>query len=248
MINLSLGTLAEILGKRVDNLADLRFCGVTIDSRNSCEGKLFVAIKGINFDGHNFVDTAYQNGATVALVEQRQQSQIEQIEVADCKLAMGQLANYWRRFCDPCVIALTGSNGKTTVKEMVAGILRQNASVLATKGNFNNELGLPLTLFQLNSSHYYAVLEMGASKPGDVAYLADIAKPDVGLVTNIGPAHLEGFISVEGVARAKGELYAALPPNGTAIINHAEPWVEVWEGVNRAEMVCYFNAQSETRI
>jgi len=123
MINLSLQTLAEIFGSSADSLADVRFCGVTIDSRSSCEAKLFVAIRGDNFDGHNFVDMAYQNGATVALVERRQQSEIEQIEVADCKQAMGQLANYWRRYCGPCVIALTGSNGKTTVKEMLFQIL-----------------------------------------------------------------------------------------------------------------------------
>ena len=119
MINLSLQTLAEILGNNANNISDASFRGVTIDSRKSCEGKLFVAIRGLNFDGHNFVDMAYQNGATAALVEQRQQSEIEQIEVADCKQAMGQLATYWRRYCDPCVIALTGSNGKTTVKEML---------------------------------------------------------------------------------------------------------------------------------
>ena len=155
MINLSLQTLAEVLGKSANNLPDAGFCGVTIDSRNSCEGKLFVAIRGINFDGHNFVDMAHQNGATVALVEQRQQSEIEQIEVADCKQAMGQLANYWRRYCDPCVVALTGSNGKTTVKEMLFQILVRQSTSLATRGNLNNDIGVPLTLFELEPKHLF---------------------------------------------------------------------------------------------
>ena len=123
MISLSLTSLVAILDASADSLLDLSFSGVTIDSRRSCEGKLFVAIRGVNFDGHNFVDQAYQNGAVIALVERRQACDIPQIEVADCQHAMGQLANHWRHHCDPCVIALTGSNGKTTVKEMLNQIL-----------------------------------------------------------------------------------------------------------------------------
>ncbi len=117
---------------------------------------------------------------------------------------------------------------------MVASILRQQGKILATDGNFNNELGLPLTLFRLDVSHDYAVVEMGASYPGDIAYLAGITRPDVGLITNIGPAHLQGFITMEGVARAKGELFAALPEDGVAVINAAEPWVDLWQGLNKA--------------
>ena len=131
---------------------------------------------------------------------------------------------------------------------MVASILRQDSTVLATKGNFNNELGLPLTLFELNKSHDYAVLEMGASKPGDISYLARIAQPDVGLITNIGPAHLQGFINVEGVARAKGELYASLPQKGAAIINAAEPWVDLWRRMNVAGTTYYFNGDGQDHI
>ena len=140
------------------------------------------------------------------------------------------------------MVGITGSNGKTTVKEMVASILRQHGAVLATEGNFNNELGLPLTLFQLNKSHDYAVVEMGASNPGDIAYLAAIARPDIGVISNVGPAHLQGFINEEGVARAKGELYASLPREGAAIINAAEPWVDLWKTINRAETIYYFNS------
>ena len=247
MIGMSLSRAAGLLNCHFEE-NDLAFTGITTDSREIAPGMLFAALSGSRFDGHEYVQQAKELGAVAVLISREVETDLPTLQVTDVIAALGTLARSWRLECTAHVVGITGSNGKTTVKEMVAGILRQNASVLATKGNFNNELGLPLTLFQLNSSHDYAVLEMGASKPGDVAYLADIAKPDVGLVTNIGPAHLEGFISVEGVARAKGELYAALPPNGTAIINHAEPWIEVWEGINRAETVCYFNAQSETRI
>ena len=235
MINLSLQTLAEIFGKNSDSLADVRFCGVTIDSRNSCEAKLFVAIRGDNFDGHNFVDMAYQNGATVALVEQRQQSEIEQIEVADCKQAMGQLANYWRRYCDPCVIALTGSNGKTTVKEMLFQILARQSASLATRGNLNNDIGVPLTLFELEPSHDFAIIEMGANHRGEIAQLAEITEPDIVYVNNVAAAHLAGFGDVRGVMEAKGELYAYCTAEQRALFNADEVASEYWHGLCAAQ-------------
>lgn len=236
MINLSLQTLAEVLGRSANNLPDARFCGVTIDSRNSCEGKLFVAIRGINFDGHNFVDMAYQNGATVALVEQRQQSEIEQIEVADCKQAMGQLANYWRRYCDPCVIALTGSNGKTTVKEMLFQILVRQSASLATRGNLNNDIGVPLTLFELEPKHEFAIIEMGANHRGEIAQLAEIAEPDIVYVNNVAAAHLAGFGDVRGVMEAKGELYAYCSPEKKALFNADEVASKYWHGLCAAQI------------
>jgi UDP-N-acetylmuramoyl-tripeptide--D-alanyl-D-alanine ligase len=168
--------------------------------------------------------------------------------VADVLTALGKLAADWRQQCPAKVVGITGSNGKTTVKEMIASILRQKGAVLATDGNFNNELGLPLTVFRLDTSDDYAILEMGASNPGDIAYLADIARPDIGVITNIGPAHLQGFISVEGVAQSKGELYASLPADGTAIINAAEPWVDLWQSINNAGTVSFFNGDDESHI
>jgi UDP-N-acetylmuramoyl-tripeptide--D-alanyl-D-alanine ligase len=235
MINLSLQTLAEIFGNSADSLADVRFCGVTIDSRNSCEAKLFVAIRGDNFDGHNFVDMAYQNGATVALVEQRQQSEIEQIEVADCKQAMGQLANYWRRYCDPCVIALTGSNGKTTVKEMLFQILARQSASLATRGNLNNDIGVPLTLFELEPKHEFAIIEMGANHRGEIAQLAETAEPDIVYVNNVAAAHLAGFGDVRGVMEAKGELYAYCTAEQRALFNADEVASQYWHGLCAAQ-------------
>jgi UDP-N-acetylmuramoyl-tripeptide--D-alanyl-D-alanine ligase len=227
---------------------DVTFTGVTSDSRQLMPGMLFAALPGQTFDGHDHIQQAMESGAVAVLVSRDVETDLPVLLVADVIAALGLLAGYWRGECTAKVVGITGSNGKTTVKEMIASVLRQSGSVLATKGNFNNELGLPLTLFRLNKSHDHAVLEFGASNPGDIAYLAGIARPDVGLITNIGPAHLQGFITMEGVAAAKGELYASLPANGTAIINSAEPWVDDWQQINTAGSTCYFNGDGENHV
>ena len=235
MISLSLPTLVEILGAEPGESAEINFTGVTIDSRQSCEGMLFVAIKGANFDGHKFVDAAYRNGAVVALVEQRQPSDIAQVVVADCKRAMGQLATYWRRHCDPCVVALTGSNGKTTVKEMLYQILARHAVTHATRGNLNNDIGVPLTLFELDRKHQYAIVEMGANHRGEIANLANIAQPDIVYVNNVAAAHLAGFGDVQGVIEAKGELYAYCGSEQQALFNADEVASQYWRDLCAAE-------------
>jgi UDP-N-acetylmuramoyl-tripeptide--D-alanyl-D-alanine ligase len=228
MITLSLKALAEVLGIEPGDYADTSFCGVTIDSRESSQGMLFVAIKGENFDGHQFVEAAYRGGAVVALVETRQPCAIAQLVVDDCRRAMGRLANYWRRHCDPCVIALTGSNGKTTVKEMLYQVLARRASTLATRGNYNNDIGLPLTLFTLSPSHRFAVIEMGANHRGEIARLAEIAEPDIVYVNNVAAAHLAGFGDIQGVIEAKGELYAYCGPEQKALFNVDEAASGYW--------------------
>jgi UDP-N-acetylmuramoyl-tripeptide--D-alanyl-D-alanine ligase len=213
---------------------------IVTDSRKVRYGCLFAALPGRSVDGHNFVKTAVETGAVAVLVQRPVEATVPQLLVDNVLLALGRIAALWRRKLNPQVVGITGSNGKTTIKEMLASILRQQAEVLATEGNYNNELGVPLTLFRLEEKHRYAVLEMGASKSGDIAYLAGIARPHVGLISNIGPAHLEGFGSVEGVARAKGEMYQSLPPEGCAVINGAEPWVEMWRNNNSAGDVLTF--------
>ena len=229
MINLSLNTLAEVLGVTDGEFGDATFRDVTIDSRTDCEGKLFVAIRGDNFDGHKFVETAFRNGAVVALVETRLDCDIAQLVVEDCKLAMGRLATYWRRHCNPCVIGLTGSNGKTTVKEMLHQVLSHQAPTLATRGNFNNDIGLPLTLFRLAATDKYAVIEMGANHRGEIARLAEIAEPDVVYVNNVAAAHLAGFGSIQGVIEAKGEIYAYCGPGQRALFNADEVASGYWQ-------------------
>lgn len=247
MIQMSLKQAAVMLD--CNTLQDeMTFTGITTDSRQVVPGMLFAALPGENFDGHDYIQQAKERGAVAVLVCRDVETDLPILQVEDVLVALGILAGYWRNQCPAKVVGITGSNGKTTVKEMVASILRQIGTVLATEGNFNNELGLPLTLFKLETTHDYAVVEMGASRPGDIAYLAGIAKPDVGVITNIGPAHLQGFITEGGVARAKGELFAALAEDGTAVINAAEPWVGIWQEFNQAGTILYFAGEGDHHV
>ncbi len=247
MISLSLNALAEILGLSPDFTPASGFDGVVIDSRKPCEGRLFVAIGGDNFDGHDYVDAAWRNGAVAALVERRQPGEAVQIEVDDCRQAMGMIANYWRRHCNPCVIALTGSNGKTTVKEMLCRILARQADTLATRGNLNNDLGVPLTLFELMPGQQFAIVEMGANHSGEIARLAEIAQPDIVYVNNAAAAHLAGFGDLQGVIEAKGELYAYCGPGQKALFNADESASGYWRDLCAAskQMDCAIDADAD---
>lgn len=224
--------------------ADAVFTSVGIDSRRLRAGDLYVAIKGERHDGHAFVADAAAKGAVAAVVSTLQDVALPQIVVADTRLALGRLAAAWRARFDLPVIGITGSNGKTTVKEMTAAILRERGAVLVTEGNLNNDYGVPLTLFRLDDAHDYAVIEMGANHLREIAYVADIARPAVGVVNNAGAAHLEGFGSLDGVARGKGELYAALPPDGIAVLNADDAYAEYWRGVIGARRTLCFGSRA----
>lgn len=241
MIRLQLGDLAACLGCSTTSPEAVVETIVT-DSRKVHHGTLFAALPGNNVDGHDFAPSAADLGATALLLSRPLDLPVPQLVVDDVLLALGKIAALVRSRLEPLVVGITGSNGKTTVKEMVAGILRQQADVLATRGNFNNELGVPLTLFALTGEHRFAVLEMGAGKAGDIAYLCGIARPDIGLITNIGPAHLRGFGTEEGVARAKGEIYSSLPAEGCAVINADEPWSAMWRELNSAGRLLTFGS------
>ena len=241
MIRLQLGDLAACLGCSTTSPEAVVDTIVT-DSRKVHHGTLFAALPGHNVDGHDFAPSAADLGATALLLSRPLDLQVPQLIVDDVLLALGKIAALLRSRLNPLVVGITGSNGKSTVKEMVAGILRQEADVLATRGNFNNELGVPLSLFELTGEHRFAVLEMGASKAGDIAYLCGIARPDTGLITNIGPAHLLGFGTEEGVARAKGEIYSSLPAEGCAVINADEPWSAMWRELNSAGRLLTFGS------
>ena len=222
---------AELVGE------DALFIAVSKDTRSIRRGDLYVAIRGECFDGHEFVPQAAAAGAAGALVSEIQQGGLPQVRVGDTRLALGRLASYWRDGFSGKLIGITGSNGKTTVKEMCRRILEQAAGsdrVLCTAGNLNNDIGLPLTLLGLRQQHRYAVIEMGANHMGEIDYLTQIARPHVALINNAGPAHLQGFGSVAQVALAKSEIYDGLVDGGTAIINaddaHANLWREVCAG------------------
>ncbi|MDH2916114.1 MAG: UDP-N-acetylmuramoyl-tripeptide--D-alanyl-D-alanine ligase [Gallionella sp.] len=215
--------------------ADVRFTAVSTDTRTIQPGDLFIALKGDHFDGAKFVAQAAQAGAVAAVVNG--DSVIEGtpcplIRVPDTRIALGKLAAHWRSQFDIPLVAITGSNGKTTVKEMLAAILRTAAdsedAVLATKGNFNNDIGMPLTLLKLRAIHRYAVIEMGMNHFGEIEYLTHLARPNVAVVNNATGAHLQGLGSIEGVARAKGEIFAGLVSDGTAVINGDDTHAALW--------------------
>lgn len=207
---------------------DCQFTSVSIDSRELKAGELFVALEGERFDAHRFLPDVSGRAAGVVVRQAANDLRLPQWVVPDTTVALGQLARMSREQFEGPVIAVTGSGGKTTVKEMLAAILRQCGEVLATRGNLNNHIGVPLTLFELAQSHDYAVIEMGASGPDEIGYLCSLAKPDVVLVNNVMPAHVEGFGGVDAIARAKGEIYEGVKPSGAAVFNLDEPYLEQW--------------------
>jgi UDP-N-acetylmuramoyl-tripeptide--D-alanyl-D-alanine ligase len=217
--------------------ADAEVTGVAIDTRKLQPGDLFVAIKGERVDGHDYLAEAAMRGAVAAMVTRKLDSDLPQLLVNDAELALGDLASAVRAQRNVRVVGITGSNGKTTVKTLVASILSRHGRTHVSAGNFNNELGLPLTLLAMPQDTEYAVLEMGAGKPGDIAYLAAIARPDIGLVTLIAPAHLARMGSIEGVAETKGALYQALPADGIAIINADDAFASFFGGLAGARKV-----------
>ncbi len=237
MIEMALSEAARVLNGRLEG-ADGRFSAVTTDSRRAEPGQLFVALRGDRFDGHGFVDDVSRLGAAGVVVDHLVETTLPQVVVEDTRRALGQLGRAWRQAAGCKVVGVTGSNGKTTVKEMLAAILARVAPSLSTQGNLNNEIGVPLTLLQLDTRHRFAVVEMGCSHAGDIAYLAGLAEPDVGLVTNAGPAHLEGLGSIDGVARTKGELFEALGATGTAVINADDVYAPLWrERAGKARII-----------
>jgi UDP-N-acetylmuramoyl-tripeptide--D-alanyl-D-alanine ligase len=212
--------------------ADAVFTSVAADSRKIAPGQLFVALKGEHFDGHDFAGAAIQQGAAAVLVSHPIEAAEPAIVVEDTYQALGSLATYWRSKFNMPIAGITGSSGKTTVKEMLAAILRADASpetVLATQGNLNNHIGLPLTLLKLNAQHRYAVIEMGMNHTGEIAYLTKLTKPNVALINNAGSAHLGELGSYEAIAKAKGEIFEGLAEDGIAVINADDRFAPLWK-------------------
>jgi UDP-N-acetylmuramoyl-tripeptide--D-alanyl-D-alanine ligase len=227
MISMSLSKVAVAINANFIG-EDIVFSGCSTDSRTIEDGNLFIALTGENYDGHDYVSVAEENGASSLMLE-REVSHVKSVlQVKNTRKAMGLLARTWRDEISIPLVAITGSNGKTTVKEMVTSILSEISEVHATSGNLNNEIGVPLTLFGLDKKHQYAVIEMGANHPGEIEWLSAIARPNVAVITQCAPAHLEGFGSVEGVAKAKAEIYSGLQSSGTAIINADDEYADFW--------------------
>lgn len=254
--------------------ANVTFTSVRSDSRAVSAGDLFIALVGDKFDGHQFVAEAGKKGAVAAMINQdselrTEDSGIPLLAVKDTRSSLGRLSGYWRGKFDIPLVAVTGSNGKTTVKELLAAILREHCAstqsssphpfplspgergggeglldprsrVLATSGNLNNDIGVPLMLLQLRSQHRYAVIEMGMNHAGEIAYLTGLARPDVAVINNAAPAHIEFFPSVEAIARAKGEIFQSLGPDGSAVINADDAFAPLWRDLAKGRRIVEF--------
>ncbi len=245
MISLTLSSIANAVdGQLVGN--DLSIDNMTTDTRAINNGDLFLALKGPNFDGHKFIEQAEKSGCSALIVNHQVDSSLAQIIVKDTHKALGQVAALVKQTVAPKTVAITGSSGKTTVKEMTSAILSRVGKVLATKGNFNNDIGVPLTLLRLDHSHDFAVVELGANHIGEIAYTTNLTKPDVALINNIAAAHLEGFGSLCGVARAKGEIYEGLSENGVALYNKDCKFADKWQWRLENKTVRRFSCLSQS--
>lgn len=248
-MKVQLSSLAQSLkGQLVGT--DLTIDGVSIDTRSLQAGQLYVAIQGLQFDGHQFIEQAAQQGAAAALVSRELNSPLPQIVVGDdTRLTLGRMAANWRQQLPVKVVGVTGSNGKTTVKEMIAAILATQGPTLYTQGNLNNDIGVPLTLLRLTEQHRFAVIEMGANHPGEIAYTSQLAKPDVVVINNVGAAHIEGFGSLQGVAQTKGEIIDALADDGVAVLNRDDAFYEQWpqRAAGRKVVSFGFDAAADVR-
>lgn len=232
MIKLTLAQAASLLTIDTD-APEITFAGVSIDSRSLQPGNLFIALPGERVDGHDFIEIAREKGAAAALVSRHTDSSLPQLVVDDVTLALGKLGAAWRNQFSIPFIAVTGSNGKTTLKNMIASIMKaacddHEDQVLATQGTLNNHLGLPLTLARLNSKHRYAAIEMGMNHFGEIEYLTKLTRPAVAVITNAAASHLEGVGDIAGVAKAKAEIFLGLPTDGTAILNRDDAHFEFW--------------------
>jgi UDP-N-acetylmuramoyl-tripeptide--D-alanyl-D-alanine ligase len=246
-LNSRLSEVAAVTAGRLAG-ADTAFAGVSIDSRTLKPGELFFALRGEHFDGHTFVAIAAGRGAAGAVVEKAGDAPIAQIVVKDAVAALAALARTWRGRSHATVIGVGGSNGKTTTKELLASILTGAGPTLATRGNLNNHLGVPLTLLRLEPGHRFAVIEMGANHPGEIAALAGLALPAIALVTNAGDEHLEGFGDLAGVAQAEGEMFAALTASGVAVINADDPFHELWQKMARGARQIRFGIEAASEV
>lgn len=248
---MTLQTIADVLQGTLHG-ADVGITSVDSDSRRVQPGQLFVALPGEKFDGHDFLPQVAAQGAVAALVSHPVNTELPVVEVKDTRLAMGQLAAYWRQRLAIPLIAITGSNGKTTTKEMIASIMQVHAGgadkVLATAGNFNNDIGMPLTLLRLRPFHRYAVIEMGMNHLGEIDYLTRLARPDVAVINNAGTAHIGELGSRENIAKAKGEIFAGLADAGVAVVNADSDFADYWRSLNPSRQVLTFGMRADADV
>ena len=246
MITTTLSWIADkVNGKLVNGSADTQVLAVSTDTRTIESGAVYLALKGPNFNGHDFIEAAENAGASAVIASENVTTSLPVISVEDTKEALGLLGAAVKQHIAPKTIAITGSSGKTTVKEMCAAILARRGNVLATNGNFNNDIGVPLTLLRLEPHHEYAVMELGANHLGEIAYTTNLVKPDVATIVNAAASHLEGFGSLLGVARAKSEIFKGLDKDGVAIVNVDSKFAEFWQGKLKQTKTLTFSPQQK---
>jgi UDP-N-acetylmuramoyl-tripeptide--D-alanyl-D-alanine ligase len=246
-MNSTLAAAAESMQGKLHG-ADCTFSGVSTDTRTIDGGQLFVALAGPNFDGERFVAEAAEKGAVGAVVTAPTSSDVAQITVDDTRLALGRLGAAWLRDHAATVVGVTGSNGKTTLKEMIAACLSQAAPTIATAGNLNNDIGMPLMMLRVEAAHRFAVLEMGANHIGEIAYLTSLAKPDVVVISNAGASHLEGFGSIDGVAKGKGEILSDTSRPSCAVLNADDEYFDYWQSLVADTKVLSFGLRASADI
>ena len=245
---ITLSEIAKAVNGRMIG-ADALVQSVGTDSRNIVKNQLFIGIKGENFDGNSYALEAIKQGAVAALVSDVNTQASPAVLVQDTRLALGQLAKYWREKFNIPLVAVTGSNGKTTVKEMIAAILlAAKGNVLATQGNLNNDIGMPLTLLKMRAEHTVAVIEMGMNHLGEIDYLTRLAKPTVAVISNAGTAHIGEVGSRENIAKAKGEVFAGLGDDGIAVINADDAFADYWKSLNNNRKIITFGLKNSADV
>lgn len=252
MIHYSLKQIAEALNLTTPTI-DTTFTGISQDTRKIVKDNLYVAIEGQQFDGNQFIEQAFKNGAAAALVCKPANINKPQLVVENTVTVLGKISEHWRDSFSLPLVAVTGSNGKTTLKNMIASILRaacnNDEEVLATEGNLNNHIGMPLMLARLNKNHRYAVIEMGMNHFGEIQYLSQLAKPTVAIINNAAESHLEEVKTVAGVAKAKGEIFSGLHLNGTAILNKDDAQFSYWQSlIKNTQSILTFGLKNSSDI
>jgi len=236
--------VADIVNGSLSLEEEIKFKGVSTDTRKRIAGRLFIALEGENFDGHLFTESAEELGAKAIIAHKKVSTSLPTIIVKDTEKAYQKLATWYRQSLSPQVIAITGSNGKTTTKNMLDSILSLHASTLSTRGNLNNHLGVPKTILELTKKHRYCVIEMGANHKKEITLLCNIAKPDLALITNANNAHLGEFGSLENLVKAKGEIFKSLSQNGIALMNQESPHKSVWQQMCATRKFTFFGNMS----
>lgn len=223
---------------------DVSVKGVCIDSRGQCAERCFIALRGPHFDAHDYVQQAELQGASALMVERRLDTKLPQLIVQNTYDALTESARWWRQQINSTVIGVTGSNGKTTLKTMLASIFSEVGATSATVGNLNNEIGVPLTLLSIKPEHEFAVVEMGMNHAGEIERLSTLASPDIAIINNAGPAHIENLGSLDAIAAAKGEIFSGLSANGIAVINADDAYAEFWRGLAKKHSVITFGFEN----